>query len=112
MDGYPSIFSCCGASFSQGREGIPAVPIAPAPAEAMVSKPLSSYWTMHYAFSMLNPHRIELEVDSTNRRALRFYENWGLSAIGVQRQHWYDNHQHLNSTIMSISEDDDPIRYP
>lgn len=46
-------------------------------------------WAMKYCFENLRMHRIELQADATNARALHVYEKLGFQREGLKRKkHW------------------------
>jgi RimJ/RimL family protein N-acetyltransferase len=61
---------------------------------------------LDYGFGLLNLHRIELEVYTLSPRAAHVYEKPGFEREGLRRQNWYYSHQHCDSVVMSLPEDD------
>jgi [ribosomal protein S5]-alanine N-acetyltransferase len=59
---------------------------------------------IHYGFSQLNLHRIQLEVLANNQRAIELYEKLGFKHEGLQRDAQYRSGQYLDVINMAILE--------
>lgn len=57
---------------------------------------------LHYAFRRINVNRVELEVLTTNKRAIRAYEKAGFQHEGIARAALFDNGQFHDTVRMSI----------
>jgi diamine N-acetyltransferase len=73
----------------------------------------SSYWghrygedaikaLLTYLFTKLNAIRVELEVISTNLRAINCYKKCGLTEEGIKRSKVYIDGEYLDTIIMGI----------
>ena len=61
---------------------------------------------LNYGFSMLNLHRIELEVFPFNERAIHVYEKIGFVREGIRRDGCFFNNKYYNMITMSILEEE------
>lgn len=59
-----------------------------------------------YAFTMLGLERVELEVATENRRAVRCYERAGFRLEGVKRHAFWTDGQYADLAVMAILADD------
>ncbi len=57
---------------------------------------------LRWAFRHLNMHRIELNVEPENMRAIRVYENLGFVQEGRRREHHFDDGCFRDELIMGI----------
>lgn len=66
---------------------------------------------LNYSFSMLNLHRIELEVFPFNKRAAHTYEKIGFIKEGIKRDGCFYNHKYYDMILMSILEEEFRKKY-
>ncbi|WP_412030343.1 GNAT family N-acetyltransferase [Deinococcus yunweiensis] len=61
---------------------------------------------INYGFDNLNLNRVQLEVLSTNQRAIKLYERVGFTLEGTRRQVQYKDGQYIDSHLMSVLRND------
>lgn len=61
---------------------------------------------LYYAFGTNKLHRVELEVLSSNKRAVKAYKSLGFVQEGVKRDASYFNHEYHDLIIMSVLENE------
>ncbi len=66
---------------------------------------------LHYAFNVLQFHRVAVGVVGFNSVALRFWEKLGFKQEGVWRDGYYYNNQYSDFIMMSILEDEYRKKY-
>ena len=62
---------------------------------------------LNHAFNNLNLHRIQLEVLSSNDRAIHVYEKLGFVKEGTLRQVYFKNGKYVDALVMGIINNSD-----
>jgi RimJ/RimL family protein N-acetyltransferase len=62
--------------------------------------------TLRYSFQELNLHRVQLEVQADNTRAIRCYKNAGFREEGIRRQVYFRNGKWRDQMLMGILADE------
>jgi RimJ/RimL family protein N-acetyltransferase len=66
---------------------------------------------MEYGFGIMNLHRIDLEVYSFNKNAIKAYEKIGFKREGIKRDVLFYNHEYHDCIVMSMLEDEYRTKY-
>jgi RimJ/RimL family protein N-acetyltransferase len=66
--------------------------------------PEAASLVLRYGFGQLGLHRIELDVFSSNPRAMKAYEKVGFSFEGTKRESYYRNGRFFDTHVMAILE--------
>ena len=61
---------------------------------------------LKHAFNNMNLHRVQLEVLSTNERAIAVYEKAGFKKEGELKEVFYKNGSYVNAYIMAVLDSD------
>jgi RimJ/RimL family protein N-acetyltransferase len=61
---------------------------------------------LRFAFDEMHLHRVDLEVDERNGRAIACYQKVGFFEEGRKRQHRYSRGRYWDTLVMSILEDE------
>jgi RimJ/RimL family protein N-acetyltransferase len=62
--------------------------------------------TLQYSFQELNLHRVQLEVQADNTRAVRCYKNAGFREEGIRRQLYFRDGKWRDQILMGILADE------
>lgn len=65
---------------------------------------IATRYMVEYGFAQLNLHRIQLEVLTSNARAIRLYEKVGFRHEGTRRAVQYKDGQYHDAHLMSVLE--------
>ncbi|MFN3934053.1 GNAT family N-acetyltransferase [Parvibaculum sp.] len=57
---------------------------------------------LQYARDFMNLRKVELEVMSSNKRAVRLYKSLGFVEVGVRRQHYFDGTDWRDVLLMEL----------
>src|SRR5699024_6983626 len=55
-----------------------------------------------YAFDILNMHKVYLDVDQDNEKAIHIYESYGFKKEGLLREHFYAKGKYKDAFLMAL----------